>query len=119
MVTMMKTTTRMEPVPADCPLNPCLKLLAGAWTPEILHYLGQGPLRFGELKRALNGASSKVLTARLKDLVEKGVLTRTVLETSPPAVQYSLSPVGEALAPVLESIKTVSWRLKDEFGINL
>ncbi len=101
---------------AECPLTPCLRLLSGAWTPEVLFYLERGPLRFGELRRALGRVSSKVLTARLRGLEGKGVVSRTVLPTNPPSVEYALTPMGRELLPVLDSISAVSVRLRDVYG---
>lgn len=107
----------MLPPSESCPLAPCLRMLAGAWTLEILFHLRQGPLRYGELRRALAGVSSKVLAARLKELVERGVLHRNVLPANPPMVEYSLTEVGQALQPVLDSISQVSERLRAEYGV--
>src|SRR5688500_3901062 len=76
---------------AGCPLNDALQFLAGAWTTEVLWYLRPGPRRFGDLKRDLVRVSSKVLTARLRDLELRGVVQREVLPTSPPTVEYSLT----------------------------
>ena len=72
------------PAPQSCPLEASLKLLAGAWTPKILWYLRSEPRRFGDLKRDLGSISAKVLTTRLRELEKRGVLTRTVMPTSPP-----------------------------------
>ncbi len=95
----------------DCPLNACLEFLAGAWTPEILWSLRTEPKRFGDIKRELDRISSKVLTARLKELQELGLLKRSVLPTSPPAVEYSLTEFGSRFEPVLKAIVQVSRQL--------
>jgi DNA-binding HxlR family transcriptional regulator len=95
-----------------CPLNTCLEFLAGAWTPEILWSLREQPKRFGDLKRELDQISSKVLTARLRELQKQGLLTRKVLPSSPPAVQYSLTELGLQFDPVLVAIAQVSLQLK-------
>jgi DNA-binding HxlR family transcriptional regulator len=95
------------PVPVGCPLESSLKLLAGAWTPQILWYLQTEPRRFGDLKRDLGHISAKVLTTRLKELEKRGVVTREVKHTSPPTVEYALTPLGHKLNPVLESIAEV------------
>jgi DNA-binding HxlR family transcriptional regulator len=95
------------PVPQGCPLESSLKLLAGAWTPQILWYLRAEPRRFGDLKRDLGNVSAKVLTTRLKELEKRGVITREVKHTSPPTVEYALTPLGLKLNPILESIAEV------------
>lgn len=100
------------PVPQGCPLESSLKLLAGAWTPQILWYLRAEPRRFGDLKRDLGRVSAKVLTTRLKELEDRGVITREVKHTSPPTVEYALTPLGEKLNPILESIANVGTEIQ-------
>lgn len=95
------------PLPQGCPLETSLKLLAGAWTPQILWYLQTEPRRFGDLKRDLGPISAKVLTTRLRELEKRGVVTRTVMHSSPPTVEYALTPLGHKLNPVLKSIAEV------------
>ncbi len=95
------------PAPVGCPLESSLKLLAGAWTPQILWYLQIEPRRFGDLKRDLGHISAKVLTTRLKELEKRGVLSREVQPTSPPTVEYALTELGHKLNPILKSIAEV------------
>ena len=59
------------------------------------------------------GISPKVLTARLKELGEKGVVIRKVRHTSPPSVEYSLTDTGQELLPVIDAIVKVGTRLKE------
>src|SRR5258708_35334006 len=99
-----------EPPPA-CPLTECMKLLGGAWTPNLIWYLSAGPRRFGELRTDIPRISAKVLSARLRVLEGKGVLHRRVVPTSPPSVAYSLSELGEELIPVIRAIVKVGSRL--------
>jgi DNA-binding HxlR family transcriptional regulator len=98
--------------PDQCPLESCLQLLAGAWTPNVLWRLRNGPQRFGELRRGLPGVSAKVLSTRLRELELRGVLARSVLPTSPPSVEYALTDLGRDLHPVLEAIASVGKRLR-------
>jgi len=107
----------MEAPHTDCPLSPCVKLLAGTWTLEILYYLRQQPLRYGELRRALGKISSKVLTVRLREMEQRGILDRRVIPTNPPMVEYSLSEIGLALLPVLDVLSEVSTRLHETYGL--
>ncbi len=95
------------PVPMECPLEFSLKLLAGAWTPQIVWYLQSEPRRFGDLKRDLGNVSAKVLTTRLKEMEQKGIITREVMPTSPPTVEYALTDVGRKIGPALQSIVAV------------
>lgn len=99
-------------IPGECPLEECLQLLAGAWTPKVLWYLRGGPKRFGELRRLLVPISAKVLTTRLRELEERGLVTRAVLAGTPPAVQYALTPLGVEIQPVLCAIAEVGKKLQ-------
>ena len=98
--------------PSECPLTECMRLLSGAWTPNLIWYLSGGPRRFGELRTDIPRISAKVLSTRLRELTEKGVVERRVVETSPPSVEYSLSPLGKQLIPVIETIVHVGAKLK-------
>jgi DNA-binding HxlR family transcriptional regulator len=98
--------------PQECPLEECLQLLAGAWTPKVLWYLREGPRRFGVLRRLLVGVSAKVLTTRLRELEERGLVARAVQPTSPPSVEYSLTPLGHEIQPVLGAIADVGRKLQ-------
>lgn len=96
----------------ECPLEECLELLAGAWTPKVLWYLRDGPKRFGVLRRLLVGVSAKVLTTRLRELEERGLVRRAVQPTSPPSVEYSLTDLGLEIQPVLGAIADVGRKLQ-------
>ncbi len=104
--------SKVTPPPPACPLKLCMSFIGGAWTPNIIWYLGGGPRRFSELKQDLAGVSAKMLTQRLRHLVEIGVVGRRELPTSPPTVEYSLTPVGCELKPAIEAIVRVGEKLK-------
>jgi DNA-binding HxlR family transcriptional regulator len=99
------------PPPPGCPMSACMSLLGGAWTPEIIWNLSEGARRFSELRRAMPKISAKVLSARLKDLEERGVLVRSVLATTPPSVDYALTDLGEELIPAIRAIVEVGSKL--------
>ena len=103
--------SKAPPPPRGCPMSACMELLGGAWTTNVVWQLSGGPRRFGELMRDIPGISPKVLTERLRALEEKGVVTREVMATSPPSVEYALSEVGRELVPVIDSIVRVGTRL--------
>ncbi len=102
---------RRVPPPPGCPMSACMSLLGGAWTPAIIWNVSEGPRRFSELRRAMPAISAKVLSARLKDLEERGVLSRTVLATTPPSVDYALTVLGEELIPAIRAIVDVGSKL--------
>lgn len=103
---------KAPPPMRDCPLTQCMALLGGAWTPNVLWYLSGGARRFGELRADIPRISAKVLTARLRALERKGVITRTVMPTSPPSVEYALTPLGAQLIPAIKAIAAVGHKLK-------
>jgi DNA-binding HxlR family transcriptional regulator len=92
-------------------MSACMSLLGGVWTPEIIWNLSEGPRRFSELRRAMPAISAKVLSMRLKDLEGRGVLSRTVLGTTPPSVEYALTELGEELIPAIRAIVDVGSKL--------
>lgn len=101
------------PAPPDaCPLTACMAIIGGAWTPNIIWYLSQAPRRFSELKYDLQGISAKVLAERLKRLEQDGIVLRASVASSPPTVEYRLSPLGLELKPAIEAIVSVGERLK-------
>ena len=97
--------------PTACPMSKCMGLIGGLWTPEIIWSLSGGPRRFSELRRDSPFISAKVLAGRLRELAERGVLTRSVKATSPPTVDYELTPLGVELLPAIRSIVEVGSRL--------
>jgi len=70
------------------------------------------PRRFSELRRDINGISAKVLSSRLVELERMGVISRRVMPTSPPTVEYALTDVGRELQPLIAAIVDVGHRLK-------
>jgi DNA-binding HxlR family transcriptional regulator len=88
---------------AECPVKITIDALGGKWKTLILYYLKQGPHRFGELVRLIDGATKKVLTAQLRELERDDIVERRVCEELPPQrVEYRLSAYGATLRPVLE-----------------
>lgn len=79
---------------AQCPCRGVLDLLADKWSALVIGALESHPLRFGELKKKLNGVSPKVLTATLRRLEDRGLLNREVFAEVPARVEYSLTALG-------------------------
>src|SRR5690349_13583587 len=110
---MVMRTRRVNPVaPPECALTACLQIVGGAWTPNVVWYLKEQPRRFTELKSDLAGVSAKTLTQRLRRLERDGVVYRNVIPSSPPTVEYSLSPLGMKLVPAVEAIHQVGLELR-------
>ena len=99
--------------PPQCPLTLCMELLRGAWAPNVLWWLRSGPRRFGELRHDIPRISARVLSARLREMEARGMIKRTLLDTSPPSAEYELTELGHELIPALDSIVRVGMKLKD------
>jgi DNA-binding HxlR family transcriptional regulator len=84
-----------------CAVEITLKVIGGRWKVLILRELLQGVKRFGELHRALNGITQKMLTQQLREMEEDGIIHREIYLQVPPKVEYSLTPRGESLKPIL------------------
>ena len=87
-----------------CPVETTLMLIGDKWKVLILRDLMSGTKRFGELKKSIGTVSQKVLTAQLRDMEEKGLLTRKVYAEVPPRVEYTLTETGYSLKPVLDAM---------------
>jgi DNA-binding HxlR family transcriptional regulator len=98
--------------PAPCALTECMMIIAGAWAPNVIWHLREGPRRFSELRIDIPPVSAKVLSQRLRELETRGVVRRTIQPTSPPSVEYSLTPLGVELIPALDAIVQVGHKLK-------
>ena len=89
---------------ASCPARQVLDLVADKWAVLVLYALAGGTKRTGELQRAVDGISTKMLTQTVRDLERNGLVTRTVHPVVPPKVEYELSPLGETLAETLGAL---------------
>lgn len=90
---------------AKCPTRRALDRIADKWTALIVGLLEQRTYRFGELRRAIEGISHKVLTQTLRSLEADGLVARRALPTRPVTVEYSLTPLGRTLAAPLAAIR--------------
>ena len=87
-----------------CPIQRTIAFVGDKWKIIVLHTLTTGTKRFGELQRAMEGITPKVLTRQLRDLERDGLVARHVHPQVPPRVDYSLTPLGESLMPVLKQL---------------
>jgi DNA-binding HxlR family transcriptional regulator len=89
-------------LPGDCrAISDVLARVGDKWSVLVVTRLGDGPLRFNELRRSIGGISQRMLTLTLRGLERDGLVTRTVFPTIPPRVDYALTPLGrDLLAPV-------------------
>lgn len=94
-------TTPPEICGTGCGLNATLRVISGKWKPLVLFFLRDGPKRYSELKRLVDGVSDKVLIQSLKDLEADRVLARKSYHEVPPRVDYALTPLGTSLADAI------------------
>jgi DNA-binding HxlR family transcriptional regulator len=84
-----------------CPVETAIEIIGGRWKVLILQELFGGKRRFSELHRALSGVSHRTLTQQLRELESHGIVRRKVHRQVPPKVEYSLTPIGETLQPLI------------------
>lgn len=99
----MKETPLSHPLPfteESCPVTRAVRVIGGKWKLFIVYQLLDGTRRFGELQRLLPGITQQMLAAQLRELEADGVVHREVYAQVPPKVEYSLTPVGQALEQV-------------------
>ena len=89
----------------DCPVATTVQLIGNKWKLLIIRNLLVRPWRFNELHKSLEGISQKVLTDSLRQMEANGIITRTVYPEVPPRVEYALSPLGESMRPILDSMQ--------------
>lgn len=87
-----------------CPAELTLVLLGGKWKTAILCYLRSRPMRYSELRRMLPRMSDKVLSERLRELENSGLVMREIEQLDPVIAVYRLSTRGESLRPVLTCV---------------
>ena len=90
---------------ADCPVCRTADVVCGKWTLLVIRDLAEGRSRFCELERSLAGISPRTLSLRLRALEEEGIVRRTTYAEVPPRVEYALTEKGNALLPIIESMR--------------
>ena len=92
--------------PATCRVRSVLDRIGDKWAIYVVDRLGQGPRRFSELRRGIDGITARMLTVTLRGLERDGILTRTVHAAVPPRVDYELTPLGETLLDTIGQLVT-------------
>jgi DNA-binding HxlR family transcriptional regulator len=101
--------TKATTVPPNVYLKGCasrtvLDVIANKWTNLVVCALRDGPLRFGQLRRHLDGITQKMLTQTLRALERDGLVTRTLYPTIPPRVDYELTDLGHSAAALFDGL---------------
>jgi len=94
----------------ECPVEATLDIIGGKWKGVILFILLSETKRFNELQKMLTKVTQRTLTNQLRELEADGLVHRKVYAQVPPKVEYSLTPLGRSLEPVLQNMK--SWGLE-------
>jgi DNA-binding HxlR family transcriptional regulator len=90
---------------SPCPVGCCAEIISGKWTLLVIRDLADGPCRFCELERSLQGISPRTLSLRLRALEEQGIVARRTYPEVPPRVEYELTDKGNALVPLIEDMR--------------
>lgn len=96
---------RQDPLFMICPFTTTSRVVSGKWAVLVLHFLKDGPKRFGQLKKLLPGIAETTLTKQLRQLEKDKLIERETYPEVPPRVEYRLSQQGEAFKKVLDSIE--------------
>jgi DNA-binding HxlR family transcriptional regulator len=103
-------------LPADCrAIGDVLARVGDKWSVLVVTRLGDGTMRFNELKRSIGGISQRMLTLTLRGLERDGLVTRTVLPTVPPRVDYALTPLGRDLLQPVSALG--AWAIRNQSKI--
>jgi len=98
-----------------CPVTQTMAVIGGKWKPIILFCIREDKKRFSEIKRLIPGVTQKMLTQQLRELEEQGIVHREIHPVIPPKVEYSLTPYGCTLIPILDAM--AKWG-KNHMGAN-
>jgi DNA-binding HxlR family transcriptional regulator len=88
-----------------CPVEAALDRIGGKWKGILLFHLMGGTHRFNQLRRQLPSVTQRMLTKQLRELEQDGLIQRVVYAEVPPRVEYSLTPLGRSLKPIISALK--------------
>lgn len=101
----MSDLPEWDPYDRNCPTRKLLDRIGDRWTVLVVGALADGPLRYGEIARRVDGVSQKMLTQTLRSLEQDGLVTRTVHPVIPPRVDYELTDTGHSLREPLRALE--------------
>ena len=96
---------KFTPEQLFCPTETALEIIGGKWKGMILYCLLIKTMRFNELMRTIPNITQRMLTKQLRNLEEYDIVERKVFAQVPPKVEYSLTPHGEELRPILDALE--------------
>ena len=106
-----------SPIEEPCPVRDVLDRIGDKWSVLVIALLGDGPMRFMELKRAIGLVSQRMLTQTVRALERDGLVTRTVHPVVPPRVDYELTDVGRGLQGILTQLAQWSFAHRDDVAV--
>ena len=100
-------------MPSDCrAISEVLARVGDKWSVLVVSKLGTGTKRFNELRREIGGISQRMLTLTLRGLERDGLVERTIVPTSPPGVEYDLTPLGRDLLQPVSALS--AWAIRNQ-----
>lgn len=88
----------------ECLIEPLVSAISGRWKLLVIYWLAQRTFRFNELQRNLGSITHRTLARQLTELQEAGFVARKDFKSIPPRVEYSLTPLGQSLVPLLQAM---------------
>ena len=97
-------------VPGNCPVGFCMNIIGGKWKPIIIYMIRTGRNRHSLLLKNISEISKQTLTNQLRELQSDGVIERIIFPEIPPRVEYKITPHGQGLLPIIDSMS--EWAMK-------
>lgn len=109
---MNKETDYVCPQSYECKILVTLDVIGGKWKGIIIYHLMNESLRFNELKRRIPAVTQRMLTLQLRELENDGIVSRHIYRQIPPKVDYTLTPFGKSLQPLIDEMR--NWGEENE-----
>ncbi|MBA2650494.1 MAG: helix-turn-helix transcriptional regulator [Legionella sp.] len=100
-----------------CSVEVSLSVIGGKWKAVVLYHLLSGTKRFSELKRLVPSVSQRMLTQQLRELEQDTLINRKIYAQVPPKVEYTLTELGESLAPILHALRDWGRSFRNTLGL--
>lgn len=91
-------------IPGNCPVSFTMNKIGGKWKPSIIHMIRTDRNRYSLMLKDMHDISKQTLTNQLRELEIDGIIERTIFAEIPPRVEYSITPYGETLLPIIDSM---------------
>lgn len=97
-----------------CGMALSMSVIGGRWKPAILCRLAYGTMRYGELKKSIDGISERMLVAQLREMEKDRIVQRIVYPEVPPRVEYQLTDLGRTMKPMLDAMSEWGNKYRDQ-----